>query len=400
MYYSTSSSEERDRIAQARYNYDSTIKTGLEIRPINQPKTFELFYVPTNETMNLIQEIMYYDTELDKRYNSLPGVAKRRFLIEIITDELYSTNELEGVKSSREEIADSTKSILLEEKTNNKRFHSMISSYLKLTYEGIELPKSPEDIRKIYDDITHGEIKTGEIPDGKIFRKNETYVYKDMKMIHKGLYPEEAIIEKVKALIEFMNDEKNQINYLVKVAIAHYYFGYIHPFYDGNGRTNRFISSLYLRDKFSIITALSLSRGCYINRTNYLKIFDVTNKIISRGELNYFVDEFLHTLILGQRDLLTRINEKIELLDMGSKKIDNDPNIESEDESNIMFVLIQDYYFSLDNKGVTIKELVELSGYSDVTVRKKLKQMEARGLVKRIKSNPLVYVLPEGYLES
>ncbi len=214
------------------------------------------------------------------------------------------------------------------------------------------------------------------------------------------MYPESNIIGKIEDLIEFMNDKDNELNSLLKVAIGNYYFKYIHPFYDGNGRTGRFISSLYLRKDFSEITALSLSRGCNINRTNYLKIFDITNKIISRGELNYFVDEFLYTLIIGQRDLLTGLNEKIELMDMGYKKIKNSTSIEREDELNIMFILIQDHYFSLDANGIIVKDIVDLLGYSDVTVRRKLKLLENKGLVKRIKRNPLVYVLPDGYLEN
>src|SRR5690554_5748836 len=75
LYYTISSSEERDRMVKERYNYHSTIKTGLEIKPMDQPKKFELFYVPTNNTMNLIQEIMSNDKELDRKYNMLPGIA-------------------------------------------------------------------------------------------------------------------------------------------------------------------------------------------------------------------------------------------------------------------------------------------------------------------------------------
>lgn len=400
MYYNIGSIEDRNKIAINRYNYDSAIKTGLKIKPIDQPKIFELFYVPTNNTINLIEKVMSYDKELDEKFDILPGVAKKKFMIEIIADELYSTNELEGVKSSRKEIAESTKFIMSNKKPKNKRFHSMIASYLELINENLEHPKSAGDYRKIYDNITSGEIKEGEIPDGKIFRKDINYVYKNGKQIHRGVYPESSIIEKIEDLIKFMNKKDDELNYLLRIAIGHYYFGYIHPFYDGNGRTGRFISSLYLREKFSLMTTLLLSRGCNINRTEYLRIFDVTNKIVSSGELNYFVDKFLETIIAGQEDLLTRLNEKIYLLDMAYEKIQNDENIETEEELDVMFVLIQDHYFSLDSKGMTVKDMVEVLQNSTVTVRKKLKAMEGKGLIKRIKSNPLVYILPDEYLEN
>lgn len=400
MYYNIGSIEDRNKIAINRYNYDSAIKTGLKIKPIDQPKIFELFYVPTNNTINLIEKVMSYDKELDEKFDILPGVAKKKFMIEIIAEELYSTNELEGVKSSRKEIAESTKFIMSNKKPKNKRFHSMIASYLELINENLEHPKSAGDYREIYDNITNGEIKEGEIPDGKIFRKDINYVYKNGKQIHRGVYPESSIIEKIEDLIKFMNKKDDELNYLLRIAIGHYYFGYIHPFYDGNGRTGRFISSLYLREKFSLMTTLSLSRGCNINRTEYLRIFDVTNKIVSSGELNYFVDKFLETIIAGQEDLLTRLNEKIYLLDMAYEKIQNDENIETEEELDVMFVLIQDHYFSLDSKGMTVKDMVEVLQNSTVTVRKKLKAMEEKGLIKRIKSNPLVYILPNEYLEN
>lgn len=400
MYYNIKSIEDRDKIAKERYNYHSTIRTGLEIKPIDQDRTFELFYIPTNKTINLIQKITLYDKELEEKFNILPGVAKTKFFIEIVADELYSTNELEGIKSSRKEIVESTRSIIFNEESKNKRFNSMILSYLELAEKGLKLPSSPKDCRKIYDNITHGEIETEELPDGKIFRKDINYVFKNGKEIHRGIYPESAIIDKIEDLIEFMNNPDNGLNNLLRIAIGHYYFAYIHPFYDGNGRTGRFISSLYLRENFSEITALSLSRGCDINRTNYLKIFDITNKIISRGELNYFADEFLYTLIMGQEDLLMGLNEKIELINIGHDKIKNDSNIETEDELDIMFILIQDHYFSLDTKGITVKDIMNASGYSDVTVRRKLKSLENKGLIKRIKSNPLIYVLADGYLEN
>ncbi len=398
-FYNTNLYNDREAIAKNRYNYDSTIKTGLEIKPIDQPNTFGLFYIPTNQTINLIQRIMIYDKELDEKFEMLPGVAKDRFIIEVITDELYSTNELEGVRSSRNEIAESTRSLISNKESKSNRLTSMIISYLELMKRSLKLPSSAKDYRKIYDNITNGEIKTDEFPDGEIFRKDLNYVFRSGKEIHRGVHPEKVIIQKIEKLIEFMNKD-DEINYLLRVAIGHYYFGYIHPFYDGNGRTSRFISSLYLMEGLSLMTALSLSRGCNINRTDYLKSFDITNKIISHGELNYFVDTFLKTIIKGQEDLLTGLNEKISLLDMAYEKIKNDKTIETEGELSMMFVFIQDHYFSISDRGLTVKEMVEILENTDVTVRKKLKAMEEKGLIKRIKSNPLVYVLPNEYLEN
>lgn len=55
-------------------------------------------------------------------------------------------------------------------------------------------------------------------------------------------------IQKLMANLEtYINDNKiSNIDPLVKMAIIHYQFESIHPFYDGNGRTGRIINVLYL----------------------------------------------------------------------------------------------------------------------------------------------------------
>ncbi|GAB4046005.1 Fic family protein [Spirosoma litoris] len=48
-------------------------------------------------------------------------------------------------------------------------------------------------------------------------------------------------------LEEYLNtNEPDQVSLLIKLAIQHYQFESIHPFYDGNGRTGRIINVLYL----------------------------------------------------------------------------------------------------------------------------------------------------------
>ena len=52
--------------------------------------------------------------------------------------------------------------------------------------------------------------------------------------------------EKLKNLEDFIH-ANDQIDPLVKMAIIHYQFEAIHPFFDGNGRTGRIILLLYLK---------------------------------------------------------------------------------------------------------------------------------------------------------
>lgn len=50
----------------------------------------------------------------------------------------------------------------------------------------------------------------------------------------------------MKALVQWIHQNKNQIPVPIVAAIAHYQFATIHPYYDGNGRTARLLTTLVL----------------------------------------------------------------------------------------------------------------------------------------------------------
>jgi Fic family protein len=72
----------------------------------------------------------------------------------------------------------------------------------------------------------------------------------------------------------FINDESiSTFDPLVKMAIIHYQFESIHPFYDGNGRTGRIINILYLVLKGLLDTPiLYLSRFIIRNKADYYRL--------------------------------------------------------------------------------------------------------------------------------
>jgi len=82
----------------------------------------------------------------------------------------------------------------------------------------------------------------------------------------------EGIIEAyMDNLIKYLNDEEtDKTDPLLKMCIAHYQFEAIHPFQDGNGRTGRILSLLYLvKTGLLLQPVLYLSKHIIENKDSY-----------------------------------------------------------------------------------------------------------------------------------
>jgi Fic family protein len=82
------------------------------------------------------------------------------------------------------------------------------------------------------------------------------------------------IVDLLSDLLIYINDDAlDDLDCLIKVAIIHFQFESIHPFYDGNGRTSRIIIILYLILKdYLNIPILYLSRFLVQNKSQYYKL--------------------------------------------------------------------------------------------------------------------------------
>ncbi|HET9505640.1 MAG TPA: Fic family protein [Hymenobacter sp.] len=79
------------------------------------------------------------------------------------------------------------------------------------------------------------------------------------------------ILDLMANLEQYFNDDSLQdVDPLVKMAVLHFQFESIHPFYDGNGRTGRILNILYLVLKELLdIPVLYLSRFITQNKADY-----------------------------------------------------------------------------------------------------------------------------------
>lgn len=90
---------------------------------------------------------------------------------------------------------------------------------------------------------------------------------------------EDLIRDLLRDLENFMHAD-DDIDDLVKLAVMHYQFEAIHPFFDGNGRTGRVLNILYLVEKKLLDTPiLYLSKYIIENKNEYYqKLRNITEK--------------------------------------------------------------------------------------------------------------------------
>jgi Fic family protein len=82
-----------------------------------------------------------------------------------------------------------------------------------------------------------------------------------------------SIVQLLKNLEDYINIDEDDISPLIKVAVQHYQFESIHPFYDGNGRTGRIMNILYLILKGRLDQPiLYLSNYIINNKADYYRL--------------------------------------------------------------------------------------------------------------------------------
>lgn len=165
--------------------------------------------------------------------------------------------------------------------------------------------------------------------DNGSYRDHGEAVKKDDKIIF--IAPDSLLVPSLmKNLFIFINQNKNNIHPLILSSIFHYYFVYIHPFSDGNGRMARFWVSLILTDYNSNFEYIPIEEEIYLKQKEYYE--SISNCHIN-GNCNLFIEFMLDVIYNALRKTTqetTQEIKKVKLNDNQQKIIDyikKNPNI-------------------------------------------------------------------------
>ena len=387
-----------------RRENSSTFITDLKINPIKRgnkifEKEYNLFYVNLLEHTLLQEKIMENSKKIISlsNPNKFPQIAIKEIINKILSNELYKTNKIEGIESSKSQIYSSLKENGKLNKKENK-LDGIIKKYkdiMEKNFKDTQHIESLSSFRKIYDEMFEDFEKSGNYKlDGKYFRKDTVKVINGLgKTIHIGINGEETIEKNMENLIQFMN--RKDIPFLVKASITHFFFEYIHPFYDGNGRFGRYLLSLYLARKLDILTAFSLSYSISKNLDDYYKSFVEVEDVNNYGEITFFVENILKTIKSGQEMIIELLNDSV-MKFKHSMEILNELTKDLSEKENIMLqIYLQNYLFN-DFEEITNVELSYIIGdLTQQTINKYTQELEKKGYLLKIKQRPLTYTLAD-----
>ena len=221
--------------------------------------------------------------ELARRDIAFTGPEFDALFQDAVVDEAVYSSVIEGAFTSREQAVDF---IRQNKQPRNKSEQMVKNNYDALTYvlEHLEDEISEETILQIAQIVTRSaaEVQVNGYRDGAVYvTGREGVVYTPPQA--------DAVPEMMRLLVAFI--QKSELHPLLKACIAHFYFVYIHPFGDGNGRTARALSyMMLLQSGYDFFRYFSISGIVAEERGKYYR--SMRNVEDSDGDMTYFIDAY------------------------------------------------------------------------------------------------------------
>ncbi len=232
----------------------------------------------------------------NKALAELKGMAKtipnQTILINTLPlQEARSSSEIENVITTNDQLFEAFASNARESDPQTKE----VLRYKEALWEGYNRLKGKNLLTtnlfiRIFQKIKETTAEVRSTPGTKITTTTGEVIYTPPE-------GENVIRDKLFNLEEYINNNDDKTDPLIKLAVIHYQFEAIHPFTDGNGRTGRIINILYLlHQKLLDLPVIYLSRYIIENKDDYYQLLrSVTEKNEWTSWISYVLDGVLFT---------------------------------------------------------------------------------------------------------
>lgn len=260
------------------------------------------------ETLDVLRQLSKASTALGE----LKGVAKtmpnQAMLINaVVLQEAKDSSEIENIITTQDELYKA-----LSTTVNQSSQIKEVINYRKAIFLGAETIYNHGFI-KLKDLV---ELQETIIENNAGIRSMAGTVLKNDKtgeVVYTPPQEKEEILDLLSNFLDHFNRKETDLSPLINLAILHYQFESIHPFYDGNGRTGRILNILYLIiNDLLDIPILYLSSYINENKSKYYKLLNRVNK---ENEWENWVIYMLKAIEITSNRTVEKINSIKTLLD-------------------------------------------------------------------------------------
>ena len=185
------------------------------------------------------------------RISALDSNLDTTAFLDAIENEVISSSSIENIMLDRDSVRSSILSRLGYENEGLRKSDRHTDGAVSIVIDAVMNNTLPLTKERLF--AWHTELFPSGISDGRRiltgrWRQGEMYVVSGRtgkEVIHYEAPPAKQIDEDIDTFLHFINEE-DDINPIIKAAVAHFWFVSIHPFADGNGRIGRTISEMLL----------------------------------------------------------------------------------------------------------------------------------------------------------
>lgn len=316
------------------------------------------------KTVRILEQLARTNRALAELKGYARTIQNQHILINAITiNEAKDSSEIENIVTTHDEIYKA----MTQSNYKNERAKEVVN-YRSAIWRGYSLVKEKKMITtnilvEIQAMIEHNNAGIRKIP-GTVLKNPKTG-----EVVYTPPKTEKEVREYLKNLEEYINTD-DMVDPLIKLAIIHYQFESIHPFYDGNGRTGRILNILYLVLKDLIDSPiLYLSRYINDNKQTYYKLFKKVR------ETNNFEEWIIYILIgieeTAEETMKLIKNIQSEMEAYGEELKEKLPKIYTKE-------LLEGLFFEVYTK---INYIEDICGVTRKTAMLYLRQLEEKGFL-------------------
>lgn len=324
--------------------------------------------------------VLKKSVEANKALAELKGTARtipnQSILINALAlQEAKDSSEIENIVTTHDELYRS-----LVSSSNVSNAAKEVQRYREALYRGFDLVKEQElllkrhivEIQSVLEENDAG-IRT---QSGTALRNERTG-----EIVYMPPQDYETIQKLMSNLEQYVNSaDMDDYDPLVKMAIIHYQFESIHPFYDGNGRTGRIINILYLiLNDLLDLPVLYLSSYIIRTKSDYYRLLGTVRTEDAWEEWVLYMMEGIKQTALESVKKIEAITELIQhtKVEMREKL----PKLYSKDLLELLF----------KHPYTKIGFLVDELGVSRKTAGLHLRAIEEAGILESVKMGRDVY---------